>query len=461
MRRNHIASVMRSNGKPTSSLQQIADEFLEFYKGLLATEEVCTDVDPLVVAKGQILSDNHLVQMVRDIEDEDIKEALFSIVEDKSPGPDGFTSCFFKKAWGAIGKDFTHAVKEFFVKGRMLKQINHAINTLIAISNHASTVQDFRPISCCNVIYKVISKIMVSRIRPCLDYLVNPAQSAFIGQRSMIDNVYLVQELVRKYGRKWISPRCKLKVDLRKAYDTISWKFLEGMLEKLNFPSIMINWIMQCVTTTSFSISFNGGYHGFFKGRRGIRQGDPLSPLLFVLCLEYLSRLLMSLEEKDEFKFHPKCGRLKITHLDFSDDLNFFSRGDLTSVKSILECLDKFSACFGLKANCSKSNVYTAGMRGADLEDIREAIGFAVGEFPFRYLGIPFASTRLNSAQYGSLVNKIASLFGSWPGNLISYTGKLELISSVIQGVECFWLAIFPLPKAVLGHIVKLCRSFL
>ncbi|XP_057969514.1 uncharacterized protein LOC131158661 [Malania oleifera] len=178
--------------------------------------------------------------MVRDITDEEVKLALFSIGEEKSLGLDGYTYCFFKKAWGTIGVKFTIAIKDFFLHRRLLKHINHLAIALIEKSNHASTVQDFRPISCCNVIYKAIFKIIVYRLKPCFDTLINPAHLAFIKQRSMIDNVYLVQELVRKYARRRVSPRCMIKVDLRKAYDSISWSFLQDFGELRDVKSLGI-----------------------------------------------------------------------------------------------------------------------------------------------------------------------------------------------------------------------------
>lgn len=110
----------------------------------------------------------------------------------------------------------------------------------------------------------------------------------------MTENVHLVQELIRKYNRKRESPRCTIKIDLCKAYDTVSWTFLREVLFGLGFPTVFIDWVMACVTTPSFSVTVNGGMHGHFKGERGLRQGDPMSSMLFILCLEYLSRLIKS-----------------------------------------------------------------------------------------------------------------------------------------------------------------------
>ncbi|CAH9079933.1 unnamed protein product, partial [Cuscuta epithymum] len=214
-----------------------------------------------------------------------------------------------------------------------------------------------------NVLYKIITKILAARIVPTLPGLINEAQGAFVDGRLMFDNIFLAQELVRGYNRKRISPRCMIMVDLRKAYDTISWDFLRNVLLGLGFPATFVGWIMECVSTASFSVSLNGSLYGFFKGKRGIRQGDPMSPLLFVLCLEYFSRLLTMRTKQGSFNFHPQCSSLGITHLAYADDLMLFSRGDTFSIRILVDALKEFGDVSGLRVNHDKSNIFVGGVR--------------------------------------------------------------------------------------------------
>lgn len=255
--------------------------------------------------------------------------------------------------------------------------------TLIPKSNHTPTVRDFRPIACCKVVYKVISKIIASRLAPVLGSLIDNAQAAFVEGRNMTENIHLAQELFRQYNRKMISPRCIIKVDLKKAYDSIDWGFLYAVLVGLRFPSTFIKGVIECVSTTSLSCSINGSLHGFIQGKKGIRQGDPLSPYLFVLCMEYLSRSLKIAIANAKFNYHPKCGRFKITHLAFADNLMLMSRGDSISVRILMECLQKFKDMSGLKVNILKSNLYTSGVLGQDLEDIQALTSFEMGYYSF------------------------------------------------------------------------------
>ncbi|GFZ12866.1 hypothetical protein Acr_23g0012510 [Actinidia rufa] len=252
--------------------------------------------------------------------------------------------------------------------------------------------------------------------------------------KSMVENIYMVQELLRKYCWNRISPRCIMKVDLRKAYDTVNWNFLEDVLSGLGFPALFIQWIMQCVSTTSYSISINGSLHGFFKGKQGLRQGDPISPFLFVLCLEYLSRNLGKLKSIPDFNFHPKCSALIFSHLAFADDLILFTRGDVTSVNLIMDCLKKFGECSGLCISNTKSNVFMAGISRDIMEEIKTITGFSSGRFPFRYLGIPVAASRLTIEQFNPLITKISDYVSAWAGATLSYAGRSELIRSVLQG---------------------------
>ena len=124
-------------------------------------------------------------------------------------------------------------MKEFFSSGQILEHLNHSVLALITKSKEVDRVKDFRPIACCNVIYKVISKIIATRLGPALNNIVDSAQSTFVQNRCMADNIFLLQEFLRKYGHKRVSPHCILNVDLRKAFDSVDWDFLHDMLSAL------------------------------------------------------------------------------------------------------------------------------------------------------------------------------------------------------------------------------------
>ncbi|XP_074291417.1 uncharacterized protein LOC141618208 [Silene latifolia] len=193
---------------------------------------------------------------------------------------------------------------------------------------------------------------------------------------------------------------------------------------------------MACVTTTHYSLSINGSIEGYFPGKRGLRQGDPLSPYLFVICMEILSRLLRKLPTHPGFSYHPKCVKLNLTHLVFADDLLVFTRGDLPSVLAVASCLNTFAGYSGLIANPMKTCLYFGGVPQHLKQLILQETHFTEGDFPFRYLGLPLHTSRLTNAMYYPLLEKIRARILHWANHYLSYAGKIQLITSVISALK-------------------------
>ncbi|XP_059310476.1 uncharacterized protein LOC132061833 [Lycium ferocissimum] len=240
---------------------------------------------------------------------------------------------FFKKAWSIIGKQITEAVLDYFDAGQLYKGINCTAITLVPKVPNPSTIKDYRPIACCTVLYKIIAKVLAARLQKVLPSIISEAQSGFVPGRKISDNVILANELVKSYARKHISPRCMIKVDMQKAYDSVEWPYLEQVMKGLGFPTKFRDWIFGRVKTVNYSIVINGESTKPFNAAKRLRQGDPISPFLFAIDMEYLSRNLNELKEDKQFKYHPRCGKLGITHLSFADDLLLFTRGDHKSVR--------------------------------------------------------------------------------------------------------------------------------
>ena len=255
---------------------------------------------------------------------QEIKLAFMSLPKNKAPGPDGYPGEFFISHWNIVGADMIKAVGEFLQTGQLLQQWNSTILTLVPKKTNASKISDFRPIACCNSVYKVESKLLANRLKYVLPRLISNAQPAFIPGRLLVENFLLAIELVKGYNWKAISKRCMLKVDLRKAFDTLNWSFILNTPEAMDFPPGFRKLIEQCITTTRFSVAINGELCGYFKGTKGLRQGDPLSPYLFVLALEVFSQMLRAKFSDGSIGYHPKASSPSVTHLDFADDIMIF-----------------------------------------------------------------------------------------------------------------------------------------
>ena len=166
---------------------------------------------------------------------------MFERDDNRALGVDGFNAFFFKNTWEIIKLDLIDVVKEFFNNNTMFPPYNCTAVTLIPKAKNANKVGDYRPIACCTVIYKIISRVLAGRLQLVIGKVIDPAQSGFIPGRQMTENILLATELIKGYSRKHNSPRCMIKMDLRKAYDSISWVFLFSVMEEMGFP--LGSWI--------------------------------------------------------------------------------------------------------------------------------------------------------------------------------------------------------------------------
>lgn len=391
-----------------------------------------------------------------------IKKAIFDIGDIKAPGPDGYTSCFFKRAWPIIGADVCDAIKEFFTTGKLLKEVNSTIIFLVPKSSTALKVSDYRPIACCNVLYKCISKILTERIKNGLNKLVSVNQSAFIPRRLIHENIIVTQELLRGYNRKNGVKRCAFKIDLQKAYDTVSWSFLESILTNFGFHHIMVKWIMTCLSTSSFSICVNGSSYGYFSGARGLRQGDPISPYLFTLVMEVLNLLMIkNTNEGSGFRYHYGCKELQITHLCFADNLMMFCHGDLKNVEIIKDTIEEFSKYLSLHPIMGKSTIFLGIIGEQSRAEILNINPFKIGELPMRYLGVPLLAKCLSVTDYQLLIEKVKGKVNDWKNRSLSYAGRIQLIAFVLSVMQIYWASVYILPKAVTKDIDKVLKGFL
>uniref|UniRef100_A0A803Q408 Reverse transcriptase domain-containing protein n=1 Tax=Cannabis sativa TaxID=3483 RepID=A0A803Q408_CANSA len=336
--------------------EEITKAFLMFYQKLLGSKVVARrSVNTRIITQGPCVTNMHSQILLAPYSMEDVKKAVFNIPASKAPGPDGYNSSFYQDNWELIKNDIFEAVTSFLHIGKLLKELNSTIITLVPKSK------------CPNV------------------------------------------DLIRHYGRKNAKRNCMVKLDLQKAYDTLEWDFLEEMLYALKFPVVFIKLIMTCVSTPRFSLLFNGSLHGFFAAKKGLRQGDPMSPLLFVLGMEYLSRILKAIGDKEDFHFHERCGKLKLNHLSFADDVLIFCRGDYKSIYLMLKGLKLFSLSSGLHPNQQKTSIYCSGMATSEIQRILDASGFQRSNVPFKYLGVPICAKRISSAECSVLVEKMTS----------------------------------------------------
>lgn len=396
-----------------------------------------------------------------EVTEEEIQKVLFAMPVNKSPGPDGYPVEFFKMTWSILKKDFVVAIQSVFKFGFLPKGVNSTILALIPKKTDSLLMKDYRPIACCNVLYKVVSKILANRLRKLLPNIISENQSAFIKGRLLMENLLLASEMVKDYHKEGISPRCVMKIDISKAFDSVQWEFVLKGLKALGFPEKFIHWIRLCITSPSFSVQVNGELAGYFQSTRGLRQGCSLSPYLFVLCMNILSMKIDKAALGNQFRFHPRCSSLSLTHLCFADDLMVFVEGTKESIEGARAVFDEFAVGSGLKISIEKSTIYMAGVHEEERVRILYNFPLAEGTLPVRYLGLPLLTQTMRRHDYQPLEEKIRGRISTWTSRFLSYAGRLQLIKAVIMSIVNFWSSAFRLPSQCMKDVEQICSAFL
>ncbi|KAL0327239.1 UNVERIFIED_CONTAM: putative mitochondrial protein [Sesamum angustifolium] len=296
--------------------------------------------------------------LLRPYTEMEVTKAFFSMSPLKSPGPDGIPPLFYQKFWHVVKSDVISCVINFLNSRVLPTGFNDMNIVLIPKCKQPQSLSQYRPISLCNVVYKIASKSIANRLKPWLDSIISRAQSAFVPGRLITDNVLVAFETnhflqTHSKGRKHFM---NLKLDISKAYDRVEWSFLRKVMGKLGFPSAFIDLIMLCVSLVSYSFLLSGSQFGSITPQRGLRQGDPLSPYLFLLCIESLCSLFRAAADRGTIPGVAVCrGAPSISHLLFADDTMVFCPATLNTVQAVRLVLDTYKLASGQEINLHKS----------------------------------------------------------------------------------------------------------
>jgi hypothetical protein len=342
--------------------------------------------------------------------------------------------------------------------------INDTAIVLIPKSNEAANLKDYRPISLCNIVYKVISKCIANRLSPILDEIIAPTQSAFIPGRMITDNALMAFECIfaLQNNNNKSGKFCAYKLDLCKAYDRVDWTFLEGTMRKMVFAEKWINWIMSCVTSVRYTVRLNGTLLEAFSPTRGLRQGDPLSPYLFLLVAEGLSTLIQQEIRDSSLRELKICRKAPgISHLLFADDsLLFFeaNKEQATIVKGILQ---KYESCTGQLLSPSKCSILLGNnVREEDGKDTLSILQIEKAEFEEKYLGLPVPEGRLKNGQFQPSKDTLHKYMNDWCEKYMSSGAKEALIKSVIQAIPAYAMSVFKFSAGLCEEFAQITRDF-
>uniref|UniRef100_A0A803QHZ7 Reverse transcriptase domain-containing protein n=1 Tax=Cannabis sativa TaxID=3483 RepID=A0A803QHZ7_CANSA len=404
---------------------------------------------------GQYFQDKfqELYQSTNPVINEDL-DTLFTVK---------FSGIFYMKSWNLGGPEVCKLVKEFFDQGSMSRQINRTFICLIPKENNASSFDKFRPISLCNFCYKIVARILTDRLKHIMDKLVSPNQSAFIPERWIAECSVLAQEvnhaIKNKKGKEGVMA---VKTDMSKAYDRLEWNFIKRVLKANGFSDKATMLLMACISSVSFSILLNGAPLAPFNPNRGLRQGDPLSPFLFILCSEVLSKLIGKAEVDKKLKgIRVSRNATAISHLLYADDAIFYCQASEANATCLMEVFEKYEAWYGQRINKSKSGILfspnTCDRKKGEIIAIMSMEKLRAKE---KYLGNPFFFTGRRTKDFQFLKQKVLNHIDGWKAKCLSQAARTTLVSSVLQSIPTYFMSTSLVPKSTCEELDKLVARF-
>ncbi|KAJ6795099.1 Uncharacterized protein M6B38_227070 [Iris pallida] len=455
--RNRIQRLIGRDGRLVTDQVAIQEEAVRFYSELYHQTDY-PSVFPQLITKTLITEYGNSLLMAP-IRMAEVETIVMQADASKAPGPDGFSSGFYKRHWNILKVPVLAAVQEFFDTGKLLKELNHTFLTLVPKKEGATSLADFRPIACCNYLYKIITHLMCRRMEDAMQGLVSRNQAAFIKGRSIAEHSLLAHELIREFHKPGGMKAC-VKLDLRKAYDTINRDFLCHLMAAMGFSETWVDRVRECITSPTFSVLIQGIPYGFFGSSRGLRQGDPLSPYLFTLVMEYFTCLMDIAVHRE--RIVPIYSRVSpvVSHLIYADDLLVLLRPSMRGMRELAAVMEEFGQLSGLRLNRDKSKVYFSSSWTLKEERALE-LGVEKGDLPVKYLGVPLSVNYAKDRDCQSLVNFAQRRVEGWQAAGLSFGGRIELVRSVISAIALFWLQSIMVPLATIRKIEGICAKFI
>jgi mannosylglycoprotein endo-beta-mannosidase len=455
-RKNFIGKIVVGDQICTSHEDKAAaiDDFYENLLGQCTAREYTINLAEL----GIITHD--LADLELPFNEEEVWNTIKNLPSNKAPGPDGFTGCFYKTCWSIIKEDIMAAVSAVWNRKFVnFGALNSAYITLLPKKDGADQPKDFRPISLVHSFAKLITKMLANRLAVRLQQMVSPFQSAFIKGRFIQDNFMMVQQTARLLHQQKL-PRILLKLDISKAFDSVSWPFLLEVMQQLGFGQIWRDIISGLLSTSSTQVLVNGVPGDHILHLRGLRQGDPLSPMLFILVMDVLGHMIT--KAANEGLLLPLSARALQHRISiYADDVALFLRPETCDISIITDILNLFGEASGLKTNLQKSNVLPIRCGESELATIQNLLPCPLSDFPCRYLGVPLSLRKLTKEQVQPIIDRIADQLPGWKADLMTRAGRRVQVQAVLTGMIVYLAMAFDFPPWAIKAVDKIRRGFL
>ncbi|XP_074328485.1 uncharacterized protein LOC141666397 [Apium graveolens] len=356
-----------------------------------------------------------------------------------------------------MGNEVYICCKDWLEGNPFPASLNNTNVVLIPKKGDAASMKDYRPIALCNVLYKIMAKVLANRLKVVLPALISENQSAFVPDRNITDNVVVAFEVIHHMRNKTGGQEGEiaLKLDVSKAYDRVNWKYLQSRMVSLGFCKQWIDWVMRCVTMVSYDFCFNGVSIGPIIPRRGLRQGDPIFPYLFLFCVECLSNALDVAASSGQISgCRISLNAPVITHLLFVDDSFLFFKANRDEVIRVKNLLAHYADSSGQAINFQKSGIFfSSNVRRDKQLEFSNLLGVYNDISTSNYLGLPSLIGRSKKRVFAFLKEKIKKRIQAWGAKPISRACKTVLLKSVAQSIPSYCMSYFLLPKTLCQEI--------
>eukprot|EP00253_Pinus_taeda_P033369 PITA_33369 len=461
--RNNVNAITGNEGNQHNNQESIKRVASLHFKSLLTENHEAADYSELLQHLPKGISQEVNDSLNREITEEEIRKAIWTLQPDKSPGPDGFPINFYRDHWQLIRKYLLKILRGIQRKGKMGGFTNSTFLALIPKENRPTSFSRFRPISLCNSSYKIFTKIIATRLQPLLPSLISENQGGFLSNRQIHDTITLVQEAIHSSTSRQ-EKGFVLKLDLANAFDRVRHSFLFAVLRKMGFNAAFISTIAACISRPWISPLINGRPCEAFQSSRGLRQGCPLSPYLFILMAESFSSALGHNRRVgliSGIKFGN--GVKNINHSQFVDDTLLIGGASTTIARRFKTLLDQFMKYSGGAINFHKSCTYGWNISNHTAHSIANIFGVAykTNWDHFIYLGMPVSLGPLKAVTWNEIIDKVKRKVQQWGTQWLNPVGRIILLKSGISSLPLYRFTLYQAPATFHHKLEVALRNFL
>ncbi|KAJ4750854.1 RNA-directed DNA polymerase (reverse transcriptase)-related family protein [Rhynchospora pubera] len=393
----------------------------------------------------------------------EIKKALFDMGPDKIPGPDGSTARFFQHNWHVVGQEIVQQIKMVFVQEEIPDDWLRCHVTLIPKTDEPQTPAEYRPISIGNILYRLIMKLIARRLQPSLKQVISNEQNAFVKGRCISDNILFVKEILHSFSLSSFKQQAfMLKADVNKAFDKLEWSFLQMAMEYLNIPTKIITLIVSSYCRARVTININGKGNEFINPTRGLRQGCPMSPYVFIIAMEVLSRMIKGAISGEMLRgIQVAHTSPVVTHAIYADDLILMGDAREVEVQLLYSLLQTFANASGLHINPYKSKLwFSRNCNQQIVNRIKEMWGVEDVNGEEKYLGVMLNEKGDIRSNGKLLLEKLKAKLSGWKSHMLSHAGRLVLIKSVLMSMPVYTMSLEMIPKRITKEMNSVMAKF-